>query len=82
MSNKPTLGGYLELLFKVFITMIVLIFWGVLIAAIAMAVPFILSLVCVLALTAAGFFVFTWDYVWVGTFLLLLLIGMTLSEYI
>ena len=49
MTNKPTLGGYLELLFKVFITMTVLIFWGVLIAAVAMVVPFMLSLVCVLA---------------------------------
>jgi hypothetical protein len=58
MTNKPTLGGYLELLLKVFITMTVLIFWGVLIAAVAMVVPFMLSLVCVLALVGAGFFCF------------------------
>lgn len=79
MSDRPTLGGYLDLLFKVFITMMVLIFWGVLIAVVAMAVPFILSLVCVLALTAAGTFAFSWEYVWVGTVLLLLLFGMTLE---
>ena len=57
-QNRPTLRGYLDLLFKVFITMMVLIFWGVLIAAVAMAVPFILSLTCVLALTSAGALVF------------------------
>ena len=74
---KPTLAGYLELLIKVFITMTVLIFWGVLIAAVAMAVPFILSLVCVLALVGAGFFVFSWEYVWIGAILLLLLFAMT-----
>lgn len=77
--NRPTLGGYLDLLFKVFITMMVLIFWGVLIAVVAMAVPFILSLVCVLALTAAGAFAFSWNYVWVGAVLLLLLFAMTLN---
>jgi hypothetical protein len=79
MTNKPTLGGYLELLFKVFVTMTVLIFWGVLIAVVTMAVPFILSLVCVLALVGAGFFVFSWNYVWVGTIALLILLGMTLK---
>lgn len=78
-SNRPTLGGYFDLLFKVFITMIVLIFWGVLIAVIAMAVPFILSLICVLALTAAGAFVFTWEYVWIGTMLFMVLIGVSIS---
>lgn len=77
MTNKPTLGGYLELLFKVFITMTVLIFWGVLIAAVAMVVPFILSLVCVLALVGAGIFVFNWAYVWIGAIVLLLLFAMT-----
>ena len=77
MTNKPTLGGYLELLFKVFITMTVLIFWGVMIAAIALAVPFMLSLVFVLALVGAGFFVFSWNYVFVGTILMLLLFGLT-----
>lgn len=79
MSNRPTLGGYLELLFKVFITMMVLIFWGVLIAAVAMAVPFILSLVCVLALTAAGAFVFSWEYVWVGAMFFLVLIAVAIE---
>lgn len=74
-SNRPTLGGYLELLFKVFITMMVLIFWGVLIAAVAMAVPFLLSLICVLALVGAGAFVFSWNYVWVGTIFFLILIA-------
>lgn len=78
-SNKPTLGGYLELLFKVFNTMTVLIFWGVLIAAVAMVVPFILSFVFVLALVGAGFFVFNWAYVFVGTIALLILLGMTLK---
>ena len=79
MTNKPTLGGYLELLFKVFITMTVLIFWGVMIAAIALAVPFMLSLVFVLALVGAGFFVFSWNYVWVGTIFFLILIGMAID---
>ncbi len=78
-SNRPTLGGYLELLFKVFITMTVLIFCGVLIAAVAMAVPFILSLVCVLALVEAGAFVFTWNYVWIGAIFFLVLIGMAID---
>jgi len=72
---KPTLTGYLELLVKVFTAMIALIFWGVLIAAVAMAVPFLLSLTCVLALTAAGAFVFSWEYVWVGTIFFLILIA-------
>lgn len=70
---KPTLTGYLELLIKVFTAMIALIFWGVLI--VAMAVPFILSVTCVLALTAAGAFVFSWEYVWLGTILFLILIA-------
>lgn len=79
MSNRPTLRGYLELLFKVFVTMAVLIFWGVLIAAVAMAVPFILSLLCVLALVGAGAFVFSWEYVWVGTIFFLILICMAID---
>ena len=79
MSDGPSLKGYFDLLFKVFITMIVLIFWGVLIAAVAMAVPFILSLVCVLALTAAGAFVFSWEYVWIGAMLFLCLIAVLIN---
>lgn len=75
---KPTLTGYLELLVKVFFAMMVLIFWGVLIAAVAMAVPFLLSLVCVLALVGAGAFVFSWEYVWVGTIFFLILIAIIL----
>ena len=59
--------------------MVVLIFWGVLIAAVAMAVPFLLSLICVLALVGAGAFVFSWEYVWVGTILFLILIGMAID---
>lgn len=76
---KPTLTGYLELLIKVFAAMIALIFWGVLIAVVAMAVPFILSVTCVLALTAAGAFVFSWEYVWLGTIFFLILIGMAID---
>ena len=72
---KPTLTGYLELLIKVFTAMIVLIFWGVFIAAVALAVPFLLSLFFVLALVGAGAFVFTWEYVWVGTIFFLILIA-------
>ena len=79
MSDGPSLKGYFDLLFKVFITMIVLIFWGVLIAAVAMAVPFILSLVCVLALTAAGAFVFSWNYVWIGAMLFMVLIAVLIN---
>lgn len=76
---KPTLTGYLELLIKVFLAMIALIFWGVLIAAVAMAVPFLLSLICVLALVGAGAFVFSWEYVWVGTIFFLILIGIAME---
>lgn len=72
---KPTLTGYLELLIKVFTAMIVLIFWGVLIAAVAMAIPFLLSLTFVLALVGAGAFVFSWEYVWIGTIFFLVLIA-------
>ena len=79
MSDGPSLKGYFDLLFKVFVTMLVLIFWGVLIAAVAMAVPFILSLVCVLALTAAGAFVFSWNYVLTGTMLFMVLIGISIN---
>ena len=75
---KPTLTGYLELLIKVFLAMIALIFWGVLIAAVAMAVPFLLSLICVLALVGAGAFVFSWTYVFTGTILFLILIAIIL----
>ena len=77
-SNRSTLTGYLELLIKVFTAMIVLIFWGVLIAAVAMAVPFLLSLICVLALVGAGAFVFSWAYVFTGTILFLVLIAVIL----
>jgi len=76
---KPTLAGYLELLIKVFMAMIALIFWGVLIAVVAMAVPFLLSLICVLALASAGAFVFSWEYVWVGTIFFLILIGIAME---
>lgn len=77
-QNRPTLKGHFELLGKVFAAMVALIFWGVLIAAVAMAVPFILSLVCVLALTSAGAFVFSWAYVFTGTILFLILIAIIL----
>ena len=79
MSDGPSLKGYFDLLFKVFVTMLVLIFWGVLIAVIAMAVPFILSLVCVLALTAAGALIFSWLYVWIGAMLFLCLIAVLIN---
>lgn len=79
MSDRPTLRGYLELLFRVFVTMVVLIFWGVMLAVVTMAVPFILSLVCVLALVGAGAFVFSWTYVWVGTMLFLILIAVSIN---
>lgn len=79
MSDRPTLKGYLELLFKVFAAMIALIFWGVLIAAVAMAVPFLLSLVCVLALVGAGAFIFSWEYVWAGTIIFLVLIAVSIN---
>lgn len=79
MSNRPTLGGYLDLLFKVFAAMVVLIFGGVLIAAVAMAVPFILSVVCVLALSSAGALAFSWEYVWVGTMFFLVLIAVSIE---
>ena len=79
MSDGPSLKGYFDLLFKVFITMIVLIFWGVLIAAVAMAVPFILSLVCVLALVGAGALIFSWLYVWIGAMLFLCLIAVLIN---
>ena len=77
--NKPTLGGYLELLIKAMLTTILLIFMGVFYAALALLIPFILSLVFVLALVGAGFFVFSWNYVFVGTIVMLILFGMTLK---
>lgn len=79
MNDRPTLKGYLELLFKVFASMIALIFWGVLIAAVAMAVPFLLSLVCVLALVGAGAFIFSWEYVLVGTMVFLVLFAVSFN---
>lgn len=48
--NKPTLGGYLELLIKVMVSMILLIFVGIGTAIVVLAVPFFLSLMCILAL--------------------------------
>ena len=77
--NKPTLGGYLELLIKVMVSMVLLIFVGIGTAIVVLAVPFFLSLVCILALPAAGAFVFTWEYVWVGTIFFLILIGMAID---
>lgn len=76
--NKPTLGGYLELLVKAFVAVTLLIFMGVGCAIVVLGVPFILSLTCVLALVGAGAFVFSWNYVWVGTVVLLLLFGCSL----
>ena len=77
--NEPTLVGYLELLVKVMISMILLIIVGISTAIVVLAVPFILSFVFVLALVGAGFFVFSWNYVFVGTIALLILLGMTLQ---
>ena len=77
--NKPTLVGYLELLVKVMVSMILLIFVGIGTAIVVLAVPFILSFVFVLALVGAGFFVFSWNYVWFGTIMFLVLIGMSIS---
>lgn len=79
MSDKPTLGGYLELLVKVLVSTTLLIFIGVFYAALALLIPFILSFVFVLALVGAGIFVFSWNYVFVGTIVLLILLGMTLT---
>lgn len=79
MSNRPTLGGYLELLIKVLVSMVLLIFTGVGCAIVVLAAPFLLSLVCVLALTATGTFVFSWEYVWIGTIFFLILIGMAID---
>lgn len=78
-SNKPTLGGYLELLVKVMVSMVLLIFVGIGAAIVVLAGPFLLSLICVYALAAAGAFVFTWGYVWIGTIFFLILIGMAID---
>lgn len=79
MENKPTIGGYLELLIKVLVSVTLLIFMGVGCAIVVLAAPFLLSLICVLALVAAGAFVFSWNYVWVGTIFFLILIGMAID---
>ena len=76
---KPMIAVYLELVFKVFMAVIALIFWGVLIAVVAMAIPFLLSLFCVLALAGANTFAFSWEYVWVGTIYFLILIGIVME---
>ena len=77
--NKPTIGGYLELLVKVLVSTTLLIFIGVGCAALALLMPFTVSLVFVLALVGAGCCVFNWTYVFVGTIVLLILFGMTLK---
>ena len=77
--NKPTLGGYLELLVKVFVAIIFLIVTGVGCAVAVLLIPFLLSLICVYALAAAGAFVFAWEYVWIGTIFFLILIGMAID---
>lgn len=77
--NKPTLGGYLELLIKVFVAMMFLIIMGVGCAVAVLLIPFLLSLICVLALVGAGAFIFTWEYVWIGTIFFLILIGMAID---
>lgn len=77
--NKPTIGGYLELLIKAMVATILLIFMGVGCAALALLIPFIVSLVLVLALVGGGCCVFNWTYVFVGTIVLLILFGMTLK---
>lgn len=78
MNNKPTLGGYLELLLKALVSVTLLIFMGVGCAIVVLGVPFTISLICVLALVGAGAFVFSWNYVWIGTVSLLLLFAMSL----
>lgn len=77
--NKPTLGGYLELLVKVMISMVLLIFMGVFYAALVLLIPFMLSLTFVLALAAAGAFIFSWNYVYIGTIFFLILICMAID---
>lgn len=79
MENKPTLGGYLELLVRAMVATILLIFIGVGCAALTLLIPFMLSLVFVLALVWAGAFIFSWNYVWVGTIFFLILIGMAID---
>lgn len=77
--NKPTLSGYLELLWRALVATIVLIFMGVLCAIAVIIIPFALSLVLTLALVGAGVIIFDWLYVFAGTAILLILIGMTLK---
>ena len=79
MENKPTIGGYLELLVKVMVSMILLIFVGIGTAIVVLAGPFLLSLICVYALAAAGAFIFSWEYVWLGMIFFLILIGMAID---
>ena len=79
MENKPTLGGYLGLLVRAMVATILLIFIGVGCAALTLLIPFMLSLVFVLALVWAGAFIFSWNYVWVGTIFFLILIGMAID---
>lgn len=70
-SNKPTILGFFTLLIRVFLALIFL-------CAIALgiiAIPFMLSLMCVAALAVSGLIIFSWAYVWIGTVFILLSIG-------
>lgn len=73
--NKPTLGGFLILLVRVFIALafLVAVTIGIL------AIPFLISLVCVAAFVVSGLIVFNWAYVWLGAVFFLLMFGYTLS---
>lgn len=79
MSNGPTLTGYLELLIKVLVSTVLLIFMGVGCAIMVLAAPFLLSLMLVVALTAGGVFVFSWEYVWIGMILIMVMIGVSIE---
>lgn len=69
--NKPTLLGFFVLLIRVFLALIFLcaITIGIL------AVPFLISLVCVAAFVVSGLIIFDWAYVWIGAVFFLLMFG-------
>lgn len=70
-DTKPTAAGFFALLIRVFLALIIL-------CAVAIgivAIPFMLSLLCVAALTVSGLIIFNWAYVWIGAVFILLMFG-------
>lgn len=70
-DTKPTVAGFFVLLIRVFLALIFLcaIAFGI------VAIPFMLSLMCVAALAVSGLIIFSWAYVWIGAVFILVSIS-------